>query len=92
MIFRYDFYLVSDAVSKETTVSPTYYNVLHDEIRLPTDKMQTLTYKLAHLYYNRTAAVHVPAVCQYAHELADFVANYLREAPSNMLQDSLYFL
>nr|CAD7430757.1 unnamed protein product [Timema monikensis] len=48
---RYDFYLVSQSV-RQGTVSPTSYNVISDNIGLDPDKLQRLTYKLTHLYYN----------------------------------------
>ncbi|CAG2058743.1 unnamed protein product, partial [Timema podura] len=47
----YDFYLVSQSV-RQGTVSPTSYNVISDNIGLDPDKLQRLTYKLTHLYYN----------------------------------------
>jgi len=34
------------------TVNPTSYNVIHDESKLDPDKIQKLSYKLCHLYYN----------------------------------------
>jgi len=48
---RYDFYLISQSV-RQGTVSPTSYNVVHDNLGLTPDKMQQLTYKMCHLYYN----------------------------------------
>ena len=34
------------------TVNPTSYNVIHDTSGLTADKIQKLSYKLCHLYYN----------------------------------------
>jgi aubergine len=48
---RYDFYLVSQSV-RQGTVSPTSYNIIYDTLGLPPDRMQMLTYKMCHLYYN----------------------------------------
>ena len=47
----YDFFLVSQSV-RQGTVSPTSYNVIHDTFGLTPDRMQQLTYKMCHLYYN----------------------------------------
>lgn len=48
---RYDFFLVSQSV-RQGTVAPTSYNVIYDTLSLPPDKMQIITYKMCHLYYN----------------------------------------
>ncbi len=48
---RYDFYLISQSV-RQGTVAPTSYNVIYDTFGLSADKLQMLTYKMCHLYYN----------------------------------------
>jgi aubergine-like protein len=53
---RYDFYLVSQSV-RQGTVSPTSYNVISDNVGLDADKLQRLTYKLTHLYYNWSVSI-----------------------------------
>ncbi|XP_075154889.1 piwi like RNA-mediated gene silencing protein aubergine [Haematobia irritans] len=88
---RYDFFLVSQSV-RQGTVSPTSYNVIHDNMGLNADKIQMLTYKMTHLYYNWSGTLRVPAVCQYAHKLAFLVAENIHRAPSNALENQLYFL
>lgn len=59
----YDFYLVSQHVH-QGTVTPTHYISLIDECGLGPDKLQRLSYKLTHLYYNFPATIRVPAPCQ----------------------------
>ena len=49
--YRYDFFVVSQAV-RQGTVGPTHYNVISDSSTLKPDHFQRLTYKLCHLYYN----------------------------------------
>lgn len=49
--FSYDFFLVSQSV-RQGTVSPTSYNIIHDTFGLTPDRLQQLTYKMCHLYYN----------------------------------------
>nr|QID20010.1 piwi [Drosophila buzzatii] len=88
---RYDFYLVSQTVL-QGTVSPTNYNVLYSNIGLSPDKIQKLTYKMCHLYYNWTATTRVPAVCQYAKKLATLVGTYLHAIPQNALEKKFYYL
>lgn len=88
---RYDFFLVSQSV-RQGTVSPTSYNVISDNVGLDPDKLQRLTYKLTHLYFNWSGTVRVPAPCQYAHKLAYLVGQAIRQPPNSRLQGLLYFL
>ncbi|KAH8402523.1 hypothetical protein KR222_002397, partial [Zaprionus bogoriensis] len=88
---RYDFFLVSQSV-RQGTVTPTSYNVVHDTMGLNADKIQMLTYKMTHMYYNWSGTCRVPAVCQYAHKLAFLVAENIHRAPSAGLENQLYFL
>jgi aubergine-like protein len=87
----YDFFVVSQSV-RQGTVSPTHYNVVWDTNNLGPDKMQRLTYKMTHLYYNWPGTIKVPAPCQYAHKMAFLVGQSLHEEPSMNLADRLYYL
>lgn len=88
---KYDFFLVSQSVN-QGTVSPTSYNVIHDSVNLPAGKLQRLTYKLCHMYFNWSGTVRVPAPCQYAHKLAFLVGQAIHRQPRDELSDLLYFL
>jgi len=91
---RYDFYLVSPSTN-QGSVSPTYYNIIHDEFyACRPEIMQTMTFKLCHLYYNWTGTTCVPSVVQYAKKLAILVGQNMHEIPSpNMpIDKQLYFL
>lgn len=88
---RYDFYLVSQA-TRAGTVTPTYYNIIHDESGLAPHIHQAMAYKLCLMYYNWTGSVRVPAPCQYAHKLALLCGEHLHAAPNTNLDDRLYFL
>ncbi|XP_052739671.1 piwi-like protein Siwi [Bicyclus anynana] len=88
---RYDFYLVSQNV-REGTIAPTSYNVVYDTSGLDPDRIQRLTYKLTHMYFNNSSQVRVPSVCQYAHKLAFLAANSLHCSPHVTLSETLYFL
>ena len=65
----YDFFLVSQQEG-QGTVSPTHYNMVHDNTGLKPDIIQKTSYKLTHMYYNWPGIVRVPAPCQYTHKLA----------------------
>ena len=90
---RYDFYLISQSVM-QGTVNPTSYNIIHDESGWTPDRLQVLTYKLTHLYFNWPGTVRVPAPCRYAHKLADLVGGSLKEEvhPELTQQNVLYYL
>jgi len=88
---KYDFFLVSQSVN-QGTVSPTSYNVISDSVNLPPGKLQRLTYKMCHMYFNWSGTVRVPAPCQYAHKLAFLVGQAIHREPRQELCDLLYFL
>ncbi|XP_015125423.1 piwi-like protein Siwi, partial [Diachasma alloeum] len=89
---KYDFFLVSQGV-KQGTVAPTSYSVIYDSLSLDPDKIQILTYKMTHIYYNCSTTMRAPAPVQFAHKLAFLVSQSIHTAPTNQhLESLLYFL
>ena len=90
---RYDFFLISQSVG-QGTVNPTNYNVIIDESGWTPDRIQVLTYKLTHLYYNWPGTIRVPAPCMYAHKLADLLGAHLKQEPNPAIANMcvLYYL
>lgn len=88
---KYDFLIVAQQVG-QGTVTPTAYNIIEDSSGLEVDKIQRLTYKLCHMYFNWSGTVRVPAPCQYAHKLAFLVSQAIHQQPSTFLETLLYFL
>ena len=88
---RYDFYLISCA-ARQGTVSPCSYNVLLDESGYSPDRIQLITYKMCHMYYNWSGTIAVPAPCQYAHKLAFLTGVAYTGHASEKLSDLLHFL
>lgn len=86
-----DFFLVAQNV-RQGTVNPTHYIILHDTCNLPPDRVQKLSYKLCHLYYNWPGTVRVPAPCLYAHKLAGLVGQYIKKTPNTELSNKLFYL
>jgi aubergine len=87
--------MVSQLV-RQGTVSPTYYNVIHDEF-MPgrPDIMQTMTFKLCHSYFNWSGTTRIPSVVQYAKKLAFLVGQIIHQAPDVEripTENQLYFL
>lgn len=70
----YDFFLVSQQ-TRQGTVTPIHINIIHDTIGLAAEKVQEITFKLTHLYYNWPGTVRVPAPVQYAHKYASLIGD-----------------
>lgn len=88
---KYDFYLVSQQV-RQGTISPTAYNIISDNSGLEPDVIQTITFKLCHLYYNCTSTVRVPAVCHYARKFATLIGRFVHQPPNSQLEHYLFYL
>eukprot|EP00026_Physarum_polycephalum_P002732 Phypoly_transcript_02740.p1 GENE.Phypoly_transcript_02740~~Phypoly_transcript_02740.p1 ORF type:complete len:802 (+),score=91.40 Phypoly_transcript_02740:51-2456(+) len=74
-----DFYLIGQSHKQgkkdaDGTMNPAHYWVRHsnpnDKESMSIDQIQSLTYKLCHLYYNWTGTISAPALCKYAKVLA----------------------
>ncbi|XP_035915342.1 protein argonaute-3-like [Anopheles stephensi] len=89
--YKYDFFLVAQAV-KMGTVTPTHYIVLRDDAQFSPDILQRLSYKMCYMYYNWTGTIRVPACCQYAHKLAYLVGQSVKRMPAEALNDKLFYL
>ena len=87
----YDFFLVSQT-TRHGTVSPTHFNVIHDESGLEPHKMQYFTNALHYMYFNWQGSIRVPAPCQYARKLAFLVSQNLGQEPAKILGNKLFFL
>lgn len=57
------FYLISQHFN-QGTVSPTCYQILHNDSNLTMRQIQLLSYKCTYLYYNWPGTISVPAPCQ----------------------------
>ena len=88
---RMDFYLISCA-ARQGTVSPCSYNVLVDDSNFEPDRIQQITYKMCHMYYNWSGTIAVPAPCQYAHKLAFLTGIAYAGHASHKLCKLLHFL
>lgn len=88
---RYDFFLISQS-TRQGTITPTYYNIIHDESGLNPEVQQKLAFKLCSLYFNWVGTVRVPAPCQYAHKLAMLCGEHLHGEPNAVLDSKLHFL
>ena len=51
LTFSAEFYLISQSTN-QGTVSPTHFHIVYGEKELQADRMQNLTFRLTHMYYN----------------------------------------
>ena len=93
-----DFYLIPSKGTGQGTISPVAFNMLCNDMDLSPAKIQFLTFKLCHLYFNWSSTVSVPAPCQYAHKLA-FLHNIMNKSgrgqpggDATRLSNKLYYL
>lgn len=87
----FSFFLVAQNVG-QGTVTPTHYTILVNSTGLSTDRIQILTFKMCHLYFNWSGTVRIPAVSQYAKKLAFMTNQSLQRAVHEDLRETLYFL
>ena len=88
-----DFYLISQK-SNQGTVSPSHFRILlnENEPYINDERLQILTYKLNHYYYNWPGQIRVPAPCHYAHKLAHLVGESLHQSHHLELNNNLFYL
>jgi len=89
---KYQFFMIS-STARQGTVTPCSYHVIYDDSNLQADKLQILTYKLCHMYFNWSGTVSVPAHVQYAHKLAQMTSiAFGGSAARSNLSDLLFYL
>jgi len=87
-----EFFMISQNVG-QGTATPVRYQCIHNSAKLGPTYLQSLTFKLTHLYYNWFGTIKVPAPCLYAHRLAFLVGQSLkREDDEKRLCTKLYYL
>lgn len=86
-----EFYLIAQSTN-QGTVSPTHFHILEDSNELAPDKLQIITYRFTHMYYNWPAQIRVPAPCHYASKLAHLVGESLHHPHAPGLDDKLFYL
>lgn len=72
----YDFYLVSQACGKGSTV-PNHYRVIYSDSKMEEGILQELIYNQCFNYVNWTGSIKVPGILQYAKKCAKFNAEVL---------------
>ena len=87
-----EFFLISQSVN-QGTATPTRYQCIHNTANLGIDYLESLTFKLCHLYFNWFGTIRVPSVCMYSHKLAFLVGQSTSKEDSELrLSNSLYYL
>ena len=88
----YDFYMISQACNKGSTV-PNHYRVIFSDSKMQEGLLQELIYNQCFNYVNWTGSIKVPGILQYAKKCAKFNAEVLEEQLlGEDLQSKLYFI
>ncbi|CAK87143.1 unnamed protein product (macronuclear) [Paramecium tetraurelia] len=69
-----NFYLISQ-VTRQGTVTPSLYKIIHSDQAGLDDDIKVLTFKLCWLFYNFTGSIKIPAPVRYAHCLCNFIGD-----------------
>ena len=81
----YDFYVVSQASNRGSTV-PNHYRVIYSDSKMEEGVLQELIFSQCFNYVNWTGSIKVPAILQYAKKCAKFTAEVFEkgEVPEEM--------
>ena len=79
--FHYDFYLCSH-VAIQGTARPVHYSVIHDEIKLKVDVLQSMIYNHCYQYARSTTPVSLHPAVYYAHLLGNRASSHIN-GPDN---------
>uniref|UniRef100_A0A8C1WC98 Piwi-like RNA-mediated gene silencing 2 n=1 Tax=Cyprinus carpio TaxID=7962 RepID=A0A8C1WC98_CYPCA len=86
-----DFYLMAHSIRQGCGL-PTHYIAVYNTANLTPYHLQSLTYKMCHLYWNWPGTIRVPVLRKYAHKLAFLSGQYLHSEPAIQLSEKLFFL
>jgi hypothetical protein len=88
----YDFYVVSQASNRGSTV-PNHYRVIYSDSKMEEGVLQELIFSQCFNYVNWTGSIKVPGILQYADKCAKFNSEVLEnELLCDDLQNKLYFV
>jgi hypothetical protein len=88
----YDFYVVSQASNRGSTV-PNHYRVIFSDSKTEEGVLQELIFSQCFNYVNWTGSIKVPGILQYAGKCAKFNSEVLdNELLCDDLQSKLYFV
>lgn len=76
----HEFYLVATNC-RQGVPTPAHYSVIVDDIKIGSEAVQEIAYKLSYLYYNFSGAVKIPAPIKYAYRLATMVGERGNSVP-----------
>lgn len=88
---RSDFYMVSQKTN-EGCVRPTHYRIIVNSSFLTKADLEEVTYKLAHLYYNWTGTVAVPAPVLLAQKLTRMIVEHNMDVTPDGLKEFTYYI
>jgi aubergine len=69
----YEFYMIPTSC-RQGVPTPVHYTILHDSTGADPKDVQSMMYKLSHMYYNYNGPVKIPAPMKYSTRLASTLA------------------
>lgn len=89
---KYEFYLQPQFVN-QGTATPVHFLVLYDEIHMPIEELESITYKQTYYYWNWNGPVREPAALKYAEVCGAFNSKVLKNEPIHEnLKNTPYFI
>lgn len=91
-LFRYDFYLISQSI-REGTVSPTGFNIIHDTMGIPPDRIQLLTFRFTYFYVSILKNFHqvVTFIWNSKDSYRCYIANFFKSSIKIIVPLPIYF-
>ena len=89
---KYEFYLQPQFVN-QGTATPVHFLVLYDEIHMPIEELESITYKQTYYYWNWNGPVREPAALKYAEVCGAYNSKVLKNMPIHeKLKNTPYFI
>ena len=88
---RSDFYMVSQK-AQEGCVRPAHYRIIANSSFLSKENLEEITHKLAHLYYNWTGTIAVPAPVLLAQKLTRMIVEHKLDVTPTGLKEFTYYI
>eukprot|EP00479_Gromia_sphaerica_P005602 TRINITY_DN16665_c0_g1_i1.p1 TRINITY_DN16665_c0_g1~~TRINITY_DN16665_c0_g1_i1.p1 ORF type:complete len:91 (-),score=8.57 TRINITY_DN16665_c0_g1_i1:125-397(-) len=89
----WDYYLITCEPPRQGAATPSRYIVVHDEIGMKSNDVQSLTHQMCSLYFNWPGPVRTPAPCMYASKIGYLFGTAMCEQePSREMTAKPYYL
>lgn len=89
---RFEFYLQPQFVN-QGTASPVHFLVLYNQMNIPLEDLESITYKLTYYYWNWNGPIREPAALKFAEVCNSFNSRIIKNDPINeKLKSTPYYI